>query len=138
MYEILQNVELVTEDCSPQDDNENENILDHENVDDKGGIDAMYDYTLNNFRILTNIRQDNIINSNIGNLNQKQREVFDIINKWTIDRIKHLSSAIKKQLTPFYMLMLGAAGVSKSHVLKKFIWLSTSLYCIKKWKSRQT
>ena len=132
MYEILQNVELDTEDCSPQDDNENENILDHENVDDKGGIDAMYDYNLNNFRILTNIRQDNIINSNIGNLNQKQREVFDIINKWTIDRIKHLSSAIKKQLTPFYMLMLGTAGVSKSHVLKKFIWLSTSLYCIKK------
>ena len=132
MYEILQNVELDTEDCSPQDDNENENILDHENVDDKGGIDAMYDYNLNNFRILTNIRQDNIINSNIGNLNQKQREVFDIINKWTMDRIKHLSSAIKKQLTPFYMSMLGAAGVSKSHVLKKFIWLSTSLYCIKK------
>ena len=132
MYEILQNVELDTEDCSPQDDNENENILDHENVDDKGGIDAMYDYNLNNFRILTNIRQDNIIYSNIGNLNQKQREVFDIINKWTIDRIKHLSSAIKKQLTPFYMLMLGGAGVSKSHVLKKFIWLSTSLYCIKK------
>lgn len=44
---------MDTEDCSPQDDNENENILDHENVDDKGGIDAMYDYTLNNFRILT-------------------------------------------------------------------------------------
>ena len=56
-------------------------------------------YTLNNFRILTNICQDSMINSNIGSLNQKQREVFDIIVKWAIDRIKHLPSAIKKQGT---------------------------------------
>ena len=40
-----------------------------------------------------------MINSNIGSLNQKQREVFDIIVKWAIDRIKHLPSAIKKQVT---------------------------------------
>ena len=44
-------------------------------------------YNLNNFRILTNIYQDSMINSNIGSLNQKQREVFDIIVKWAIDRI---------------------------------------------------
>ena len=44
-------------------------------------------YTLNNFRILTNICQDSMINSNIGSLNQKQREVFDVIVKWAIDRI---------------------------------------------------
>ena len=48
----------------------------------------MYDDSLNNFRILTNIYQESIINPTIWSLNQKQREVFDILHKWTREHIK--------------------------------------------------
>ena len=58
--------------------------------------------------MLTNIYQDIIINSNIRSLNQKQREVFDIVHKWVRDRIKYLSLAVKKAPS-FYKLISGGA-----------------------------
>ena len=64
-YETMQNIELDNEDSSSQHHNERESFLDQENVDDEGFDNAMYDDSLNNFRILTNIYQDCIINSNI-------------------------------------------------------------------------
>ena len=101
----MQNVELNNEDSSTQHHNEHESILGQENCDNEGCDNAMYDVSFNNFRILTNIYQDSIINSNIRSLNQKQREVFDIVHKWARDHLKYLSSAVNKQVPPFYMLI---------------------------------
>ena len=78
----------------------------------------MYDDSLINFRILTNIYQDSIVNSNVWSLNQKQCEAFDIVHKWARDQLKYLSSAVKKQVPPFYLLISGRAGVGKSHLIK--------------------
>ena len=64
-YERMQNIELNNEDSSAQHHNEHKSFLDQENFDDEGFDNAMYDDSLNNFRILTNIYQDCIINSNI-------------------------------------------------------------------------
>ena len=61
----MQNVELNNENSSTQHHNEHKSILGQENCDDEGCDNAMYDESFNNFRILTNIYQDSIINSNI-------------------------------------------------------------------------
>ena len=58
-------IELNNEDSSVQHHNEHESFLDQENFDDEGFGNAMYDDSYNNFRILTNIYQNSIINSNI-------------------------------------------------------------------------
>ena len=78
----------------------------------------MYDDSFSDFRILTNIYQDSIIYSNIRNLNQKQREVFDIVHKWAGDHIKYLSSSVKREVPPFYMLISSGVGVGKSYLIQ--------------------
>ena len=62
----------------------------------------MYDDNHSNFRILTNIYQDSVINSNIRSLNQKQHEILDTVHKWVRDHLKYLSSTVKK--TSIYFL----------------------------------
>ena len=87
VYERMQNMELNNEVSSAQHHNELESFLAQENFDDEGFDNAMYDNSLNNFRILTNIYQDSIINSNIRTLNPKQLQVFNIVHKWARDFI---------------------------------------------------
>ena len=50
--------------------------------------------------------------------NEKPRQVFDIIHKWSKDYIKNLNCKVSKFVTPFHIFVVGGAGVGKSHLIK--------------------
>ena len=62
--------------------------------------------------------QDSIISENICTLNPKQRQVFEIIHKWSRDYGKNLSSKVMKKVKPFHIFLTGGGGVVKSHLIK--------------------
>ena len=93
----MQNIDLNNEYSSAQHHNKHEVFLGQQNVDDEGCDNVIYNNSLNNFKILTSIYQNSIINSNIRSLNQKPREVYDIAHKRVRDHKTYLSSAIKKK-----------------------------------------
>ena len=57
---------------------------------------------------------DSVINENIRCLNKKQREVFDVILKWSKDQVKYSSTKKPKEVHPFYGFLTGGGGVGKS------------------------
>ena len=61
---------------------------------------------------------DNVINKNMRSFNEKPRQVFDIIHKWSKDYIKNLNCKVSKFVTPFHIFVAGGAGVGKSHLIK--------------------
>ena len=62
--------------------------------------------------------QDSIISENIRSLNLKQRQVFEVIHKWSRDYVKNLSSKVMKKVKPFHIFLTGGGGVGKSHLIK--------------------
>ena len=44
---------------------------------------------------------DSEINSKICSLNTKQRELFEVINKWARDYVKHSSCLLNKTISPY-------------------------------------
>ena len=62
--------------------------------------------------------QDHEISKAIRSLNKEQREVFDVVHKWSRDYIKQRSSKHPKEVKLFYIFLTGSAGVGKSHVTK--------------------
>ena len=71
------------------------------------------------------VLEDSLINEYIRSLNVKQRQVFDVINKWARDYVKNLSAKHMKYKTPFHIFFTGGAGVGKSHLIKT-IFMSIS------------
>ena len=53
----------------------------------------------------------------IRSLNKKQREVFEVVNKWARDHLKSLNSKNCPKPDPMYLFLTGSAGTRKSHVL---------------------
>ena len=65
------------------------------------------------------------ISENIRSLNAKQRQLFEVIHKWSRDYMKNLSSKTIKNIKPFHIFLTGGAGVGKSHLIKT-IYMSIS------------
>ena len=65
---------------------------------------------------------DNNINESIRSLNMKQREVFNIIHKWSRDYIKILHCKVIKKVKSFHIFITAVAGVGKSHLIKTIFW----------------
>ena len=68
------------------------------------------------------------LNSRIRSLNKKQREIFDLILKWTRETIQSRSSKNIKKPDPFQIFLTGSAGCGKSHLLTTIkLYLQKSL-----------
>ena len=53
---------------------------------------------------------DSEINSKIRSLNTKQREIFEVINKWARDYVKHSSCLVNKSISPLHLFITGSGG----------------------------
>ena len=69
--------------------------------------------------------QDSVVSENIRFLNAKQQQLFEVIHEWSRDYIKNFSSKIIKSIKLFHVLLIGGAGVGKSHFIKT-IYMSIS------------
>ena len=65
----------------------------------------------------SNVLNDIEIESKIRSLNTLQKEIFDRIHKWARDFVKSTSCKVPWQVEPFYIFLIGGAGVGKSHLL---------------------
>ena len=62
--------------------------------------------------------QDSVISENICSLNAKQRQLFEVIHKWSRDYMKNLSSKTVKNIKPFHIFLTGVLELG-SHVSSK-------------------
>ena len=80
------------------------------------------------FSFTTNLCNDSAININTRSLTSQHHAVFHVINKWTIDVLKYLSTNLRKIME---------AGVGKSHLIETtYISLSKLLLYKATYKSR--
>ena len=61
--------------------------------------------------------QGSVISENIHSLNAKQRQLFEVIHKWSRDYTKNLSRKTVKNIKPFHIFLTGGAGADKSHLI---------------------
>ena len=64
------------------------------------------------------ISPDNVINKNIRSVNERQRQIFDIVYKQSKDYIKNITSWKSKFVTFFHIFLTGGAGVQELHLVK--------------------
>lgn len=61
---------------------------------------------------------NNELNSCIRSLNQKQREIFDVILKWGKSIVQNSNSQNPVDFEPLHIFLTGGGGVGKSHLIK--------------------
>ena len=90
----------------------NENLHNEEFLDDE----LTCNFSESGFSCSTHpVFQDSLINENIGSLNVKQRQIFDVIHKWARDYVKNLSSRHVKYINPFiFFLQLELVLISQT------------------------
>ena len=58
------------------------------------------------------------LNLKIRMLNQKQRDLFDIVHNWSNQSVKNLLSISQSAIDPLHILLTGNAGCGKSFLTK--------------------
>ena len=67
---------------------------------------------------LPTLMPDSEVNSKISSLKTKQREIFEVINKWAPDYVKYSSCLLKESISPLHLFISGSGGCGKSHLIK--------------------
>ena len=74
---------------------------------------------------------DTEVNSRIRSLNIKQREIYEVINKWARDYIKNRSCILHIDTPPLHLFITGSGGCGKSHLIKTVYHSLTKTLCSK-------
>ena len=74
---------------------------------------------------------DTEVNSRIRSLNIKQREIYEVINKWARDYIKNRSCVIHIDTPALHLFITGSGGCGKSHLIKTVYHSLTKTLCSK-------
>ena len=129
---LRSNLTLNQDPYAQQENDEVETLIETANALLSEGADddaVLFDDNTNaiaSLTVLPTILPDDEINKMICSLNFKQRQIFDVIMKWSRDHIKHLSCIKKKQLIQFIYLLLVMADVVNHILLKPY-----SMHCPK-------
>ena len=63
-------------------------------------------------------KEDEELNSKIRSLNDKQRNIFDLVHGWAKKSVKKLSSLAPIAIEPLHIFLTGNAGCGKSFLTK--------------------
>ena len=120
---LRSNLTLNQDSYAQQENDEVETLIDTANAlsEDADDDAVLFDDIANAIvplPVLPTILPDDEINKMICSLNFKQRQIFDVIMKWSRDHIKYLSCIQKKTIDPIHLLITGDGGCGKSHLAK--------------------
>ena len=88
-------------------------------IDDPGENEALLFQELGQLSIdRSTLIPDSEINYKIRSLNTNQREIFEVINKWARDYVKHSSCLLHKSISPLHLFITGSEGCGKYHLIK--------------------
>ena len=90
-------------------------ILNDTNLEEEEGTVVFSDEVATSSNLFMS---DDDINALIGFLNVKQRQVFEIINKWAREYVKNLNCKVPGEIQPLHLFLTGGAGSGKSHLIK--------------------
>ena len=77
------------------------------------------------------VPDDYVINKNIRSLKKQEREIFNLVHKWSKDFIKILGCKLHQNVKPFYMFIMGGTGVRKSRLIKTIYLLLSKVLIYK-------
>ena len=75
------------------------------------------------------ILSDDEISTMINSLNDKQMEIFQVLNKWAREHLKNLSSVQHMAVPPLHLFVSGSGGCSKSYLIKTLYHSVRKLLC---------
>ena len=114
-----------------QENDEVEDILElqeEEYEEDDVSFEHTADVPINSEK---SVVSDTEVNSKIRSLNQKQREIFEVVNKWARDYTKNRSSIVHNEVSPLHLFVTGSGGCGKSHLIKTIYYSLTKALCSK-------
>ena len=100
-----------------ENDEVTENIVDFSDNSDTDTLETTETQSteLGNVNAFTNqlrvVPENNVINKNIRSLNMQQREIFNLVHKWSRDFIKSLGCKMHQNVKPLYIFITGEAGL---------------------------
>ncbi|XP_057310266.1 uncharacterized protein LOC130648243 [Hydractinia symbiolongicarpus] len=90
-----------------------------DNVDDDDDINSVQINENRNMSLSASsaFMNDNELNSLIRSLNNIQRLIFNVINKWARNLVKNRNAFIQHKNEPLHIFLTGKAGCGKSHLI---------------------
>ena len=122
-----ENCEIREELLKPTSDN-------HSHINDDEILPELFsrENTQTTFPVLSSFQpsqiDDDSFRSLVRSLNKKQRDAYEVVLKWSRDKVNSLNSEKPYKTAPIHLFITGGAGAGKSHVIKTIYQTTTKTF----------